>query len=68
MASPSLSDSASSDDPEEVVILAENESGVLELGATAAPVRLRVGGLLGRSERGLNWRGSYQYVGLNNNS
>lgn len=46
VASSSLSDSPSSEESEEVVILAANESGAVELRAGG----LRVGGLLGRGE------------------
>jgi hypothetical protein len=45
--SSSLSDSPSSSDSEEVVILVANESGAVELRAGG----LRVGGLLGGGER-----------------
>ena len=45
--SSSLSDSPSSEESEEVVILVANESGAVELRAGG----LRVGGLLGRGER-----------------
>jgi hypothetical protein len=47
VASSSLSDSPSSEESEEVVILVANESGAVELRAGG----LRVGGLLGRGER-----------------
>ncbi|SRR5229473_661476 len=47
VASCSLSDSLSSEDSSEVVILAANESGAVELRAGG----LRVGGLVGRGER-----------------
>lgn len=47
VASSSLSDSPSSEDSEEVVMLAANESGAVELRAGG----LRVGGLLGTGER-----------------
>jgi hypothetical protein len=47
VASSSLSDSPSSDESEEVVILVANESGAVELRAGG----MRVGGLLGRGER-----------------
>ncbi len=47
VASSSLSDSPSSEESEEVVILVANESGAVELRGGG----LRVGGLLGRGER-----------------